>query len=57
MKTIELTEEQAKWLMEHLSSRRVDRHYQTGPRTDGDEHADSILEKVKRKLDQEKWER
>lgn len=55
MKTIGLTDEQAKWLMEHLSSRRVDRHYDQKERTDADEHADAILEKVKREIDKERW--
>jgi hypothetical protein len=55
MKTIELTEEQAKWLKEHLDSRAVDRHYKGGPRVDADEHADAIRLKLQREIDRERW--
>lgn len=55
MKTIELTDEQAKWLRDHLDSRAADLHYSGRKRTDADEHNETILEKLKREIDKDRW--
>lgn len=58
MKTVDLTEEQAKFLVEHLKKLLLDADWDTGPlspKGDEYEHAKSIREKLEKAINAEKW--
>ena len=56
---ITLTEEQAKWLRDHLNVIIVDGAWKSGPlngNPDATEHAQTIRDKIKRILEEREWE-
>lgn len=58
MKNINLTEEQAKFLVEHLGDLLYHADWESGPlfpKEDKYEHAKSIREKLEKAINAEKW--
>ena len=56
MKTISLTDEQAKWLLEFLDHKSAERAWDSVPeRTDADEHTDAIRAKLAAEIRKHDW--